>query len=136
MTREEARKIVEMFEFIKAYAEGKEIEVKQFDETWYVVKSPDFNSEVERYRVYAPNYRPFKNGYECKNTVLKHGMEIINKVTNIKVAITGIGENGIEVNGNYRSYEDAFKYFKFPDNHSFGIEVNMKTNIATHDDKH
>ena len=27
MNREQARKIVEMFEFIKAYAEGKEIEV-------------------------------------------------------------------------------------------------------------
>lgn len=122
MSREEARKIVEMFEFIKAYAEGKEIEVKQFDETWYVVKSPGFNSEVERYRVYAPNYRPFKNGYECMNAILKHGKEIINKVTDIKVAITGIGENGIEVNGNDRNYEDAFKYFKFIDGCTFGIK--------------
>ena len=70
------------------------------------------------------------------NTALKHGMEIINKVTNVKVAITWIGKVGIKVNENFRSYGDAFKYFKFPDNHSFGIEVNMKTNIATHDDKH
>lgn len=136
MDREKARKIVEMFEFIKAYAEGKEIEVKQADGDWWIICYPDFDSEIERYRVYEPTYRPFKNGYECMNTVLKHGMEIINKVTNIKVAITRIGENGIEVNGNYRSYEDAFKYFEFPDNHSFGIEVNMKTNIVTHDDKH
>ena len=88
MTIEEARKIVEMFEFIKAYAEGKEIEVKQFDGEWHIVNSPNFDSEIEDYRVYKPTYRPFKNGYECMNTVLKHGMEIINKVTNVKVAIT------------------------------------------------
>ena len=37
MNREEARKIVEMFEFIKAYAEGKEIEVKQADGDWWII---------------------------------------------------------------------------------------------------
>ena len=122
MNRERARKIVEMFKFIKAYAEGKEIEVKQFDETWYVVKSPDFNSEVERYRVYAPNYRPFKNGYECMNTVLEHGMEIIDKDTNVKVAISGIDECGIEVCGTYVRYANAFRDYKFIDGYTFGIE--------------
>lgn len=122
MSREEARKIVEMFEFIKAYAEGKEIEVKQINGGWLKIASPKFDSEIERYRVYEPTYRPFKNGYECMNTVLKYGMEIINKVTNVKVAITWIGKDGINVNENSRSYENAFRYFEFPDNHVFGIE--------------
>lgn len=122
MTREEAKKIVELFKFIKAYAGGKEIEVKQINGGWLKIDSPNFDSEIDRYRVYEPTYRPFENGYECINTVLKHGTEIINTVTNIKVAITWIGKDRIKVNGDYRSYEYAFKYFKFPDNHSFGIK--------------
>ena len=122
MTREEARKIVEMFEFIKAYAEGKEIEVKQFDETWYVVKSPDFNSEVERYRVYAPTYRPFKNCYECINATLKHGKEIVHRSKDIKVTISKIGEYGISVPGIYESYAKAFRDYKFIDGCTFGIK--------------
>ena len=122
MTRKEARKIVEMFKFIKAYAEGKEIEVKQFDETWYVVKSPDFNSEVERYRVYAPNYRPFKNGYECMDAILKHGKEIVHRSTDIKVTISRIDEYGIVADGTYVIYANAFRDYKFIDGCTFGIE--------------
>lgn len=122
MTREEARKIVEMFEFIKAYADGKEIEVKQFDETWYVVNSPDFNSEVERYRVYAPNYRPFKNGYECINAILKHGKEIVHKSTDNKLTIIRIDEYGIAVPGMYKRYADTFRDYKFIDGCVFGIK--------------
>ena len=51
MNRERARKIVEMFEFIKAYAEGKEIEVKQINGGWLKIDSPDFDSKIECYRV-------------------------------------------------------------------------------------
>ena len=40
MNRERARKIVEMFEFIKAYAEGREIEVGQINGKWTIVFSP------------------------------------------------------------------------------------------------
>lgn len=122
MNRERARKIVEMFEFIKAYAEGKEIEIKRADGDWYIMYSPDFNSEVERYRVYAPNYRPFKNGYECMNAILKHGKEIIDITTDIKVTISGIDEYGIAVHGTYVRYANAFKDYKFIDGCPFGIK--------------
>lgn len=122
MNRERARKIVEMFEFIKAYAEGKEIEVKQADGDWWIIYSPDFNSEVERYRVYEPTYRPFKNGYECMNAILKHGKEIVHKSTDIKVTISRIDEYGIEVCGTYKRYANAFKDYKFIDGYTFGIK--------------
>lgn len=122
MTREKARKIVEMFEIIKAYAEGKEIEVKQFDGEWCIIYSPEFNSEVERYRVYEPTYRPFKNGYECMNTVLKHGKEIVHRSTDTKVTISRIDECGIEVCGTYEGYANAFRDYKFIDGYTFGIK--------------
>lgn len=122
MDREEARKIVEMFEFIKAYAEGKEIEVKQADGDWWIIYSPDFDSEVERYRVYEPTYRPFKNGYECMNAILKHGKEIIDITTDIKVTISRIDEYGIAVCGTYVRYANAFKDYKFIDGYTFGIK--------------
>ena len=126
MDREEARKIVEMFEFIKAYAEGKEIEVKQFDGEWYIVNSPNFDCDIEDYRVYEPTYRPFKNGYECMNTILKHGNEVIIKSANTKATINWIGENGIMINGIYKNYANAFRNFKFLDNHVFGVENDNK----------
>ena len=122
MTREEARKIVEMFEFIKAYAEGKEIEVKQINGGWLKVDSPNFVSEIERYRVHEPTYRPFKNGYECMNAILKHGKKIVHKSTDIKVTISRIDERGITVHGTYKIYVDAFKDYKFIDGYIFGIE--------------
>ena len=122
MTREEARKIVEMFEFIKAYAEGKEIEVKQDDGDWWIIYFPDFTSEVERYRVYEPTYRPFKNGYECMNAILKHGKEIVHRTTDIKVTISSIDECGIEVCGTYVRYANAFRDYKFIDGCTFGIK--------------
>lgn len=122
MNRGEARKIVEMFEFIKAYAEGKEIEVKQPDGDWWIVYFPDFNSEIECYRVYTPNYRPFKNGYECMNAILKHGKEIVDSTTDIKVTISRIDEYGIAVCGTYKRYANAFRDYKFIDGCAFGIE--------------
>ena len=122
MNRERARKIVEMFEFIKAYAEGKEIEVKQADGDWWIIYSPDFDSEIDRYRVYAPNYRPFKNGYECMNAILKHGKEIVDSTTDIKVTISSIDECGIAVCGTYVRYANAFKDYKFIDGCPFGIK--------------
>lgn len=122
MNREKARKIVEMFEFIKAYAEGKEIEIKRADGNWYIMYSPDFNSKVERYRVYEPTYRPFKNGYECMNAILKHGKEIVHRTTDIKVTISGIDEYGIAVHGTYERYANAFRDYKFIDGYTFGIK--------------
>ena len=122
MTRERAKKIVEMFEFIKAYAEGKEIEVKQADGDWWIMYSPEFNSKVEYYRVYEPTYRPFKNGYECMNAILKHGKEIVHKTTDVKVTISRIDECGIAVCGTYVRYANAFRDYKFIDGCPFGIK--------------
>lgn len=122
MNRERARKIVEMFEFIKAYAEGKEIEVKQINGGWLKIDSPDFDSEIDRYRVYESTYRPFKNGYECMNAILKHGKEIVRRSTDIKVTISKIGEYGIAVCETYESYAKAFRDYKFIDGSAFGIK--------------
>ena len=122
MNRERARKIVEMFEFIKAYAECKEIEVKQADGDWWIIYFPDFNSEIERYRVYKPTYIPFKNGYECMNAILKHGKEIVHRSTDIKVTISRIDEYGIAACGTYVRYANAFKDYKFIDGCPFGIK--------------
>lgn len=122
MNRERARKIVEMFEFIKAYAEGKEIEVKQINGGWLKIDSPEFDSEIDRYRVYEPTYRPFKNGYECMNAILKHGKEIIDITTDIKVTISRIDEYGITVCGTYKRYANAFRDYKFIDGCPFGIK--------------
>lgn len=71
MNRKEA---AELLPIIKAYAEGKEIEI--FDETkrvWITAILPHFNCDPSSYRIKPESkYRPFKNAEECWTEMLKH----------------------------------------------------------------
>ena len=71
MTREDAKQLLPI---IKAYAEGKEIEI--FDETkrmWITAILPLFNCDSSSYRIKPePKYRPFANAEECWTEMLKH----------------------------------------------------------------
>lgn len=71
MNRKEA---AELLPIIKAYAEGKEIEI--FDETkrmWITAILPLFNCDSSSYRIKPESkYRPFKNAEECLAEMQKH----------------------------------------------------------------
>ena len=69
MTREEAK---EMLPIIKAWAEGKTIQVKEHGR-WVELCIDDFNLCPDMYRIKPePKYRPFKTKEECWNEMLKH----------------------------------------------------------------
>ena len=71
MNRKEA---AELLPIIKAYAEGKEIEI--FDKTMKMQKTamlPHFDCDSIIYRIKPePKYRPFKDAKECWQEMQKH----------------------------------------------------------------
>lgn len=71
MNRKETKQLLPI---IKAYAEGKEIEI--FDKTtkmWKTAILPHFNCDSSFYRIKPePKYRSFKNAEECLDEMLKH----------------------------------------------------------------
>ena len=71
MTREQAK---DLLPIIKAYAEGKVIEIFDDEIGWAVEKeNPKFDLNPKFYRIKTePRYRPFKTQEECWNEMLKH----------------------------------------------------------------
>ena len=73
MTREEAK---ELMPVIKAFAEGKEIQIRNItDDGWDDINDDrmSFCAKAEAYRIKPePKYRPFKSQEECWNEMLKH----------------------------------------------------------------
>lgn len=73
MNRKEAAKILPI---IKAYAEGKTIQVADTTDQcgmWEDVIDLKINTDFEEYRIKPePKYRPFANAEECWKEMLKH----------------------------------------------------------------
>ena len=70
MTREEAK---ELLPIIRAFADGKTIEI--YDGEWNTIpfKNPHFDCVPSRYRIKPePKYRPFKTQEDCWNEMMKH----------------------------------------------------------------
>ena len=126
MTKEKAKYLAEV---LKAYAEGKTIEVF-LDGEWCEITSNGFNFDVENdsYRIKKePKYRPFKNAKECFEEMKKHypigWMYWDNIWDNILVHITETGVGYIEFDSCIYSFIEAFnKGFAFADGQPFGIE--------------
>ena len=70
MTREEAK---ELLPIIKAYAEGKTIQIFDDRNEWNDLNKPTFDGDPSSYRIKPePKYRPFKSQEECWSEMLKH----------------------------------------------------------------
>ena len=126
MTREDVKQLLPI---IKAYAEGKEIEI--FDKTtkmWKTAMLPHFDCDSNIYRIKPePNYRPFANAEECWQEMLKHqpfgwvkmkdtesGYYILKGITNQVV----IGLNEFPF-----SYKKVFEDYIFADSIPFGVKL-------------
>ena len=48
MTRDEAKKLLPV---IQAFADGKDVQVKQLDGSWYDISNPGFGVGAENYRI-------------------------------------------------------------------------------------
>ena len=113
----------ELLPIIKAYADGKSIEVRNHnidDDKWKETDYPSFEPSFD-YRIKPESkYRPFKDADECWNEMLKHkpfGL-VIEKEYSEHFHINSIGESGV---GGY-TYRNAFKEIVFADGTPFGIK--------------
>lgn len=130
MDRKEAK---ELLPIIKAFAEGKQIEVKRKNEWFGIGDEIYFSESTSDYRIKTePKYRPFKTQEECWNEMLKHQpfgylryMEV-NKI----VQITGMetasnGELRIDLSINRHMYYTTiglFEVYTFTDGTPFGVK--------------
>ena len=122
MTKEKAKYLAEV---LKAYAEGKPIEVL-LDGEWGEVDLNEysFDPENESYRIKKePKYRPFKNAKECFEEMKKHypiGWMYWNTAF---VHITEIGLDCIAFDNCTYSFVEAFNNgYTFTDGQPFGIK--------------
>lgn len=128
MNRKEA---AELLPIIKAYAEGKEIEI--FNETkkmWITAIRPHFDCDSSFYRIKPESkYRSFKNAEECWNEMQKHqpfGWVKDKKDVHHRVLITAIDDDtcGMSLNGNVAwSLSGIMDLFTFADGTPFGVKV-------------
>ena len=123
MTREQAK---ELMPIIQAFVEGKTIEYRGLGGEWKAAHTPTWSSHLF-YRIKPePKYRPFRSREECWQEMNNHSdfgwltridtgnFEHINTVCQEKIRFA--------VSIEYYRYEDAFKYYKFPDGTPFGIK--------------
>lgn len=115
---------------IKAYAEGKELQIKSYTGKWEDLPSPSFNNAASEYRIKPKvKYRPFKDADECWNEILKHqpfgwiknnvGYEQISSLCDVKDEDGGITIYAQQKNW---SCKFLFKTFTFADGTPFGIK--------------
>ena len=130
MNRKEA---VELSPFIKAFGEGKDIEMRNKNphaqlNGW--AKMDEFIFGNFEYRIKPePKYRPFNNTKECWNEIQKH--QPIGWVKNkeatedVYFTITGLtnGTHGVMLNSSGGwSFSGLFDYYTFADGTPFGVK--------------
>lgn len=126
MNRKEA---AELLPIIKAYAEGKEIEI--FDKTkrvWITAILPHFNCAPNLYRIKPePKYRPFMDTEECWQEMLKHqpfGWVKMKDTESGYYILKGIANQVvIGLNETPFSYKKVFEDYIFADGTPFGVKV-------------
>ena len=121
MTREEAGRF---WKVIKAYSEGKQIEVKDHKGIWSNIECPYFDLDVDYYRIKKKTvYRPFENANECWEEMKRHEPFGWFKLPNgYLYSILHLTEGGVVLDDMFYCYSSAFKEFVFADGTPFGAE--------------
>ena len=123
MNRSEAK---ELLNIIKAFAEGKVIQLKTVDKGWQDIHSASFDSNPKNYRIKPePKYRPFKSAEECWQKMLKHQpFGWVKDRDGDKTFIGGINSDNtiFMCNSEILYLKDAFENFTFIEGTPFGIE--------------
>lgn len=96
-------KVSEQIAIMKAYEDGKTIEVKRYDETKWksldYVENYKFNFSKYEYRITAePKYRPYKSVEEVFNEAEKHGFWVREKDRKYMSIICRLSTKVIRVN--------------------------------------
>lgn len=127
MNRNQAK---ELLPIIKAFSEGKVIQMKTVDKGWQDIYFASFDSDPKDYRIKPePEYRPFKNAEECWQEMQKHQpfgwVKLINNkeqeefihcgvITKADGVLTAVDETPFP-------YDAVYKNYNFADGTPFGI---------------
>lgn len=122
-------KVSEQIAIMKAYEDGKTIEVKRYDETKWksldYVENYKFNFSCYEYRIKpVPKYRPYKSIEEAFNEAKKHEFWTKEISTGFIINVGAFGENfeDIYINGyNQNNFLDKFVWAD--DNSPCGIKI-------------
>lgn len=122
-------KVSEQIAIMKAYEDGKTIEVKRYDETKWksldYVENYKFNFSCYEYRIkLVPKYRPYKSVEEAFNEAKKHEFWTKEISTGFIINVGAFGENfeDIYINGyNQNNFLDKFVWAD--DNSPCGIKI-------------
>ena len=127
MNRKEA---AELLPIIKAFSEGKIIQVKQTTGEWVSFSHISFEGEPKCYRIKPePKYRPFANAEGCWQEMQKHqpfGWVKDKKDVHHRVLITAVDDDacGMSLNGIAGwSLSGIMDLFTFVDGTPFGVKV-------------
>ena len=132
MTRKEVKQFLPI---MRAFAEGKDIQLKLFNGEWEDLENPVFLGNANDYRI-KPNsvkpsqnsiskYRPFNNQEECWNEISKHQPFgwVTNTCIDQKFIITHVGDDDISINTVTSYFNVAFENFTFVDGTPFGVQI-------------
>ena len=127
MDRNEAKGLLPI---IKAYVEGKTIQLQHIDCTWQDAKYLNLGRGLV-YRIKPePKYRPFANTEECWKEMLKHQpfikYKVIESDKDVYLIIQRIKTDGIETDVERIDFKTAFEWFTFADGTPFGVKVEEK----------
>ena len=126
MDRNQAKRLLPI---IKAFAEGKAIQLKTIDKGWQDIHSASFDSNPKNYRIKPePKYRPFKDAEECWNEMQKHQPFgwikdpcSFSYIIYLEDEMIGYGRvSGTILHDNFK---DALRCFTFADGTPFGVKV-------------
>lgn len=123
MTREEIKILLPV---IMAYAEGKEIELKDRDGNWEDTFNLSFCQDPKNYRIKSElKCRPFKNAEECWQEMQKHSPLGWIKFKNEEsgyIHFETIRNDGIYFNSISMNFEESLDYYTFIDGSPFGVK--------------
>ena len=122
-------KVSEQIAIMKAYEDGKTIEVKRYDETKWKsidnIENYQFNFSKYEYRIATePKYRPYKSVEEAFNEAKKHEFWTKEISTGFIINVGAFGENfeDIYING-YNQNNFLNKFVWADDNSPCGIKI-------------
>ena len=123
MTRENAKALLPI---IKAYAEGKVIQIINPSGEWIDNNEPLFNCDYSFYRIKQKvKFRPFANAEECWDEMQKHqpfGWVNYNGYRANITAVMGSAITFVDNKGYTLFFQQAFEGCTFIDKQPFGIK--------------
>ena len=116
----------ELLPIIKAFSEGKVIQIKQTSGEWIRFSNISFDGNPKFYRIKPePKYRSFKNAEECWNEMQKHQPFgwVKEKERNVRTVINYVHNDGVMFSCGSVLFERLFDIYTFADGTPFGVKL-------------